>query len=137
MICGRHIAAVTPVGRMQADTVIDAAGRWVTPTFIDAHLHIEYTMLTPGELARLVVPRGTTTVLSDADCMANVAGMAGIELMGTTGTPLRIFDQITPMTPPLRGPGARRRGDRRAGGARPARRPPHRHPGRGQPVRLL
>jgi adenine deaminase len=99
VISGRHIAAVTPVGRMRADTIIDAAGRWVTPTFIDAHLHIEYTMLTPGELARLIVPRGTTTVLCDADAMANVAGMPGIELMGTTGTPMRIFDQITPTTP--------------------------------------
>jgi adenine deaminase len=99
VISGRHIAAVTPVGRMHADTVVDADGRWVTPTFIDAHLHIEYTMLTPGELARLIVPRGTTTVLSDADCMANVAGMPGIDLMGTTGTPMRIFDQITPTTP--------------------------------------
>jgi len=99
VISGRHIAAVTPVGRMRAETVIDAAGRWVSPTFIDAHLHIEYTMLTPGELARLIVPRGTTTVLADADAMANVAGMAGIELMGTTGTPMRIFDQITPKTP--------------------------------------
>jgi len=48
-------------------------------------------MLTPGELARLIVPRGTTTVLADADAMANVAGMAGIELMGTTGTPMRIL----------------------------------------------
>jgi adenine deaminase len=101
VICGRHIAAVTPVGRMRAAAVIDATGRWVTPTFIDAHLHIEYTMLTPGELGRLIVPRGTTTVLCDADAMANVAGMAGIELMGTTGTPLRIFDQITPKTPPF------------------------------------
>ena len=99
VISGRHIAAVTPVGRMRASTVIDAGGQWVTPTFIDAHLHIEYTMLTPGELARLIVARGTTTVLCDADAMANVAGMAGIELMGTTGTPLRIFDQITPTTP--------------------------------------
>jgi adenine deaminase len=99
VISGRHIAAVTPVGRMRADTIVDAAGRWVTPTFIDAHLHIEYTMLTPGELARLIVPRGTTTVLCDADAMANVAGLPGIELMGTTGTPMRIFDQITPTTP--------------------------------------
>jgi adenine deaminase len=103
VISGRHIAAVTPVGRMRAESVIEAEGRWVTPTFIDAHLHIEYTMLTPGELARLIVPRATTTVLCDADAMANVAGMAGIELMGVTGTPLRIFDQITPKTPPHSG----------------------------------
>ncbi len=99
VIAGRHIAAVTPVGRMSAAAELDAAGLTVAPTFIDAHLHIEYTMLTPGELARLSVPRGTTTVLTDADCMANVAGMPGIDLMGQTTTPLRIFDQITPTTP--------------------------------------
>jgi adenine deaminase len=99
VLAGRHIAAVTPVGRMDCETIIEAAGQFVAPTFIDAHLHIEYTMLTPGELARLVIPRGTTTVLTDADCMANVAGMAGIDLMGRTATPLRIFDQITPNTP--------------------------------------
>ena len=99
VIAGRHIAAVTPVGRFDAPVVIDATARSVVPTFIDAHLHIEYTMLTPGELARLSIPRGTTTVLTDADCMANVSGMAGIEFMGRTATPLRIFDQITPQTP--------------------------------------
>lgn len=99
VIAGHHIAAITPVGRFDADEIVDAHGRHVVPTFIDAHLHIEYTMLTPGELARLSVPRGTTTVLTDADCLANVAGMRGIELMGTTTTPLRIFDQITPQTP--------------------------------------
>jgi adenine deaminase len=99
VIAGRHIAAVTPVGRFEAPVVIDAAGSSVVPTFIDAHLHIEYTMLTPGELARLSVPRGTTTVLTDADCLANVSGLAGIEYMGQTTTPMRIFDQITPQTP--------------------------------------
>jgi adenine deaminase len=99
VVSGRHIAAVTPVGRMDAERVIDASGCVVAPTFLDAHLHIEYTMLTPGELGRLVVPRGTTTVLTDADCLANVAGMRGIDYMGTTRTPLRIFDQITPTTP--------------------------------------
>lgn len=99
VIAGRHIAAVTPVGRFDAPEIVDASGRSVVPTFIDAHLHIEYTMLTPGELARLSIPRGTTTVLTDADCMANVSGMRGVEFMGRTTTPLRIFDQITPQTP--------------------------------------
>jgi adenine deaminase len=99
VISGRHIAAVTPVGHFESDTVIDATGRHVVPTFIDSHLHIEYTMLTPGELARLSIARGTTTVLTDADCLANVAGMPGLDLMGRTSTPLRIFEQITPVTP--------------------------------------
>ena len=48
VVSGRHIAAVTPVGRMPAGSTtveIDATGLHVVPTFVDAHLHIEYTML--------------------------------------------------------------------------------------------
>lgn len=104
LICGPHIAAVTPPGRLAANSEIDAAGRWVSPGFIDTHLHIEYTLLTPGELARLVVPRGTTTVLADPNCLANVMGPVGMDIAGTTGTPLRIFRQVShkvPRTPEL------------------------------------
>lgn len=104
LICGPHIAAVTPPGRLAAATEIDAAGRWVSPGFIDTHLHIEYTLLTPGELARLVVPRGTTTVLADPNCLANVLGPVGMDIAGTSGTPLRIFRQVShkvPRTPEL------------------------------------
>jgi len=104
LICGPHIAAVTPPGRLAANSEIDAAGRWVAPGFIDTHLHIEYTLLTPGELARLVVPRGTTTVLADPNCLANVLGPVGMDIAGTSGTPLRIFRQVShkvPRTPAL------------------------------------
>ena len=45
----------------------------MSPGFIDAHIHVEYTKLVPGELARLSVPRGTTTILADANCIANVS----------------------------------------------------------------
>ena len=95
VISGRHIAAVTPVGHFDAAEIIDATGLYVGPTFIDAHLHIEYTKLTPGELARLSVPRGTTTVLADANCIANVLGPQGLDFMGTTGTPFRILRQVS------------------------------------------
>ena len=104
LICGPHIAAVTPPGRLAAATEIDAGGSWISPGFIDTHLHIEYTLLTPGELARLVVPRGTTTVLADPNCLANVLGPVGMDIAGTTGTPLRIFRQVShkvPRTPEL------------------------------------
>jgi adenine deaminase len=103
VIAGRHIAAVTPPGRLEANRVIDAAGGSVVPTFIDAHFHIEYSLLTPGELARLIVPRGTTTVLADPDCIANVLGVPGMDVMRTTGTPLRIIEQVTPLTPAFPG----------------------------------
>jgi adenine deaminase len=46
----------------------------VSPGFIDAHIHVEYTKLTPGELARLSIPRRTTTVLADANCIGNIFG---------------------------------------------------------------
>lgn len=75
VISGRHIAAVTPWDHFPAPAgveEIEARGKYVTPGFIDAHVHIEYTKLVPGELARLSVPRGTTTVLADANCIANV-----------------------------------------------------------------
>jgi adenine deaminase len=110
VISGRHIAAVTPPGRFTAPKIIDANGMYVAPTFIDVHLHIEYTMLTPGELARLTVPRGTTTVLADANCIANVLGAEGLDIVGRTETPLRIFRQVShrvPRKPELELGGAR------------------------------
>lgn len=109
VIAGRHIAAITPPGHFSADTIIDAKGQFVAPTFIDVHIHIEYTMLTPGELARLTVPRGTTTLLADANCIANVLGAEGLDIVGQTSTPLRIFRQVShrvPRTPALEMGGA-------------------------------
>ena len=99
LVVGRYIAAVTPHGRLDAREEVNAADCFVAPNFIDAHLHVEYTMLTPGELARLVVPRGTTCVLADPNCLGNVLGPVGMDLMGTTKTPLRIFQQISHKIP--------------------------------------
>jgi len=102
VVAGRHIAALTPWGRVPAgDDVeeLDARGQHVVPTFIDAHLHVEYTNLTPGELARLSVPRGTGTVLTDPNGAANVWGARGMDLLLSTGTPLHVFQQVSPTTP--------------------------------------
>lgn len=85
IIHGRHIAAITPWNHFPiAKSEINATGKFVSPGFIDTHLHIEYTKLVPGELARLSVPRGTTTVLADANCIANVFGGRGMEFMGSS-----------------------------------------------------
>jgi adenine deaminase len=100
VIAGRHIATLTPWDHItDAGAVIDARGCHVVPGFIDAHLHIEYTNLTPGELARLSVARGTTTVLTDPNGAANVWGAAGMDLLLQTGTPLHVFQQVSPTTP--------------------------------------
>ncbi|MFB2579879.1 adenine deaminase C-terminal domain-containing protein [Herbiconiux sp. P15] len=106
LVAGRHIAALTPWGHVAdaADETgtteeLDATGCHVVPTFIDAHLHIEYTNLTPGELGRLSVARGTGTVLTDPNGAANVWGARGMDQLLTTGTPLHIFQQVSPKTP--------------------------------------
>jgi adenine deaminase len=61
--------------------VIDLKGMYLVPGLIDAHLHIESTLLLPAELARVITPRGTTTVIHDPHEVANVLGLAGVELM--------------------------------------------------------
>ncbi len=58
---------------------IDLGGSLVVPGLIDAHVHIESSLLTPAEFARLVLRHGTTTVVTDPHEIANVCGAAGIE----------------------------------------------------------
>lgn len=100
VIFGRHIAAITPWDHfLTSGEEIDARGKYVSPGFIDTHIHVEYTKLIPGELARLSVPRGTTTILADANCIANVFGGRGMDFMGETSTPLRIFRQVSHKIP--------------------------------------
>lgn len=100
LIAGRHIAALTPWDHVASGTSeVDARGAWVAPGFIDAHLHVEYTNLTPGQLARVSVPRGTTTVLTDPNAAANVWGPEGMDYLLTTRTPFHIFQQVSPTTP--------------------------------------
>jgi adenine deaminase len=77
----------------QGQEVIDLGGRYVVPGLIDAHVHLESSLLTPVEFARTVVPRGTTTVLCDPHELANVAGLDGIQwlLAASEGLPLEVL----------------------------------------------
>jgi len=61
--------------------VLDAQGLVVAPGFIDTHVHVESSMVSPFEFERLVVPRGTTTAICDPHELANVLGLAGIRYM--------------------------------------------------------
>jgi adenine deaminase len=78
-IAGEQIAAIGQ--GYQAKEVIDLQGRYVCPGFIDAHVHIESSMLPPREFARVVLPHGVTTVISDPHEIANVLGLEGIRFM--------------------------------------------------------
>ena len=90
-LAGPWIAALGP--GYEAKTTIDLDGRFLAPGFIDAHVHIESSMTTPREFARAVVPRGTTTVVSDPHEIANVHGLAGVKYMleASEGLPLTVY----------------------------------------------
>ncbi|PIE14123.1 MAG: adenine deaminase [Rhodobacterales bacterium] len=75
-ICGDRIAGIA--GRYEARQVIDITGKTVVPGFIDTHLHIESSLVTPFEFDRCVGPRGVTTAICDPHEIANVLGVPGI-----------------------------------------------------------
>lgn len=81
--------------------VIDAAGRYIAPGLLDAHCHIESTMLTPGQFARAVLPLGTTGGFFDAHEIANVFGLKGLRLMldEVRTTPLAAYMQVASCVP--------------------------------------
>ena len=85
------IASVGPT-RDAAETIA-LAGRYLVPGLIDAHVHLESSMVTPYEFARAVVPRGTTAVVTDPHEVANVAGLAGVQwlLAVSEGLPLAVL----------------------------------------------
>lgn len=60
---------------------LDVAGKFVAPGFIDPHIHVESSYVTPEEFGRLLVPRGTTTVLADPHEIVNVLGLPGLDYM--------------------------------------------------------
>lgn len=70
-----------PKGTTEAEKYFDAQKKYLLPGLIDAHVHIESSMGTPEQFARLVVPKGTTTVIADPHEIANVCGIAGILYM--------------------------------------------------------
>ncbi len=66
---------------LRAERTYDAGGLFLVPGFMDAHVHIESSLLSPAEYARVVVPRGTTSVAADPHEIANVLGYDGINYM--------------------------------------------------------
>ncbi|MEM0955148.1 MAG: adenine deaminase C-terminal domain-containing protein [Pseudomonadota bacterium] len=104
LISGRFIATITPHNHISdCHREVNVDGRYIAPTLIDTHVHIEYSLLTPGEFARCVVPKGTGLVLADPNCVGNVMGAKAMDWAGETGTPLRILQQISSRIP--RSPG--------------------------------
>lgn len=88
-----------------AEKVIDAAGAFIAPGFIDAHVHVESAMVTPAEFARVLLPNGVTTIVTDPHEIANVAGEKGIEFMleDAKGAPLDMFVMLPSSVPATEG----------------------------------
>ena len=82
---------------------VDVTGKVVTPGFIDAHIHLESSLVSPASFARAVVPHGTTTVITDPHEIANVCGVGGIDYMiaATDGLPLDVHFMLPSCVPAM------------------------------------
>ncbi len=84
--------------------IFDAGGKYLAPGFIDGHIHIESSYISPEQLGRIIVPHGTTTIIADPHEIANVCGLRGIRYMldAATHTKLNIvyaMPSCVPATP--------------------------------------
>ncbi|HUN09875.1 MAG TPA: adenine deaminase [Aggregatilineales bacterium] len=99
VVQGTHVVALGT--GYTAEREIDLRGRYVCPGFIDAHVHIESSLVTPPEFARAVVPHGVTTVMTDPHEIANVLGLDGIRFMleRAKDGPLNVFVMASSCVP--------------------------------------
>ncbi len=95
---------VAGLGEYEGTEVVDAAGRYVIPGFVDSHMHLESTKLLVDELARLIVPMGTTAVVADPHELANVLGTDGVHwlLDACEGLPLDVWFMASSCVPASR-----------------------------------
>lgn len=91
--------------RLIGNNYCDAKGRFLIPGFIDAHAHIESTMMTPRNLAQAVIPYGTTTMVTDPHEIANVCGIEGVIYMHecSSNLPMRQLILVPSCVPALPG----------------------------------
>lgn len=95
---------IAGIGAYEGLQEIDAKGQYALPGFIDGHIHIESSYVTPEEIGRLLVPHGGTTIIADPHEIVNVCGMAGLNYMmeAAKGTKLDIrfmLPSCVPATP--------------------------------------
>ncbi len=90
---------------VNAKEIVDAEGKYLTPGFIDAHVHIESSMMIPRNFAKAVIPHGTTMVITDPHEIANVYGIRAVEYMNaqTAGLPMKMYIDIPSCVPAVPG----------------------------------
>lgn len=92
---------IVGVGEYEGIKELDCTGLTVLPGYIDGHVHIESSQLSPEEFASLIVPRGTTTIIADPHEITNVCGMAGCEYIAkaSQNVPLDVKIQLPSCVP--------------------------------------
>ena len=95
---------IVGLGRYEGETELDMTGKIVLPGLIDAHIHLESSLVSPKEFAKAVLPHGTTTVITDPHEITNVMGTDGIDYMfqATEGLPIDVrfmLPSCVPATP--------------------------------------
>ncbi len=93
---------IAGIGRnYQGEKEIDINGAYVTPSFIDGHVHLESTMMLPREFAKIVLPAGTTTVIIDPHEISNVLGLHGISFMheAVRNLPIDVYTMLPSCVP--------------------------------------
>ena len=95
---------IVGMGKYHGKAEADMTGRIVLPGFLDAHIHLESSLVSPTEFVKAVLPHGTTTVVTDPHEIANVMGTDGIEYMlqATEGLPVDVrfmLSSCVPSTP--------------------------------------
>lgn len=100
---------IVGMGQYRGRVEADVSGKIVLPGFIDAHIHLESSLVSPKEFAKAVLPHGTTTVITDPHEIANVMGTDGIEYMlqATEELPVDVRFMLPSCVPatPLTNPG--------------------------------
>jgi adenine deaminase len=96
-----HGAYIAGIGEYSGKEVVDLKGKFVAPSFIDGHVHVESSMVMPIQYARAVVPHGTGAVVADPHEIANVLGMEGIMYMSKSmrGGPLEFYMMLPSCVP--------------------------------------
>ncbi|MEM2636851.1 MAG: adenine deaminase [Candidatus Korarchaeota archaeon] len=97
-IMDEHIVGI---GNYSGKKEIDVKGAYVSPGFIDAHIHLESVMVEPSEFVRIASPHGTTTIIADPHEITNVLGLEGIRYMldATKGLPIYTYIMIPSCVP--------------------------------------
>lgn len=94
---------VVGMGDYSGEREVDVSGRIVAPGFIDAHIHLESSLVAPASFARAVIPHGTTTVVADPHEIANVCGVGGVDYMisASAGLPLDVHFMLPSCVPAM------------------------------------